>query len=426
MTILLGAVADDFTGASDLANTLVKSGLRTVQLIGLPRPGDAVDADAVVVALKSRTTPVSDAVRESRQAAAWLREQGCRQIIFKYCSTFDSTEEGNIGPVAEALLTDLGADFTIACPSFPANGRTVFQGHLFVHDQLISESPMRHHPLTPMTDANLVRFLGKQTRLKVGLVPLDVVMKGPDAIRAAFAERRDEGVRIAVVDAVTDEDLVAIGRACAGLALVTGGSGVATSLGEALRPREVMHHQDPEAVPAIEGRAAVLSGSCSAATNRQVEVASEAWPTLRLDPLALADGKQTVADILAFALPKLDAGPVLIAATAPPDSVKAVQEKLGREAAGQLVEETLAAVARGLVTDGEVRRLVVAGGETSGAVVSALGIRRLRIGAEIAPGVPGTVADAELTGAPFPMALSLKSGNFGGPNFFAEALEAMP
>lgn len=426
MTILLGAVADDFTGASDLANTLVKSGLRTVQVIGLPRPDDAIDADAVVVALKSRTSPVEEAVRESREAATWLREHGCRQVIFKYCSTFDSTEQGNIGPVIEALLADLDTDFTIACPSFPANGRTVYQGHLFVHDRPISESPMRHHPLTPMTDPDLVRFLGKQTRLKVGLVPLDVVLQGPDAIRKAFGQRRADGVRIAIVDAVTDQDLLAVGRACAGMDLVTGGSGVAMALGESLLPRDVGHRQDSDAVPAIEGRAAVLSGSCSAATNEQVDVASKVWPTLRLDPLALAEGRQTVEDILAFALPKLADGPVLIAATAPPDAVKAVQEKLGRDAAGRLVEETLAAVARGLVIDGGVRRLVVAGGETSGAVVSALGVRQLRIGAEIAPGVPGTVAEAELDAGPVPIALSLKSGNFGGPDFFAQALDAMP
>jgi len=419
MSVLIGAVADDSTGATDLANTLVKSGLKTVQLIGVPAPSDPVpEADAIVVALKSRTNPVQEAIAESLAALNWLKAGGAQQAIFKYCSTFDSTEEGNIGPVAEAMMAALDSDFAIACPAFPAAGRTVYQGHLFVWNELLSDSPMRNHPLTPMNDANLVRFLAKQTQLPVGLVPLQTVMQGANAVATSFAELKSKGIRIAIVDALTDEHLVTIGHASKELKLVTGGSGIATGLGSNFGKHPANRADD---LPTISGRAAILSGSCSAATNEQVQVAEGTFPVLRLDPLQLATKPESVREALDWAAAKLDAGPVVIAATDTPDSVKAVQDQLGRMEAGELVERALSTIAKALRDEHGVRRLVVAGGETSGAVVKALEVKALRIGAEIAPGVPCTVTLNDP-----PLALALKSGNFGGPNFFSEALEAMP
>jgi 3-dehydrotetronate 4-kinase len=416
--ILLGCIADDMTGATDLANTLVREGMRTVQMIGVPAAGIAApDADAVVVALKSRTIPPADAVAQSLAALAWLRPAGARQYFFKYCSTFDSTDQGNIGPVADALLAALGAGFTIACPAFPENGRTIFQGHLFVGRQLLSDSGMRHHPLTPMTDPDLVRVLGRQTPGKVDLVPYATVRQGPAAIAAAFAALAAAGARHAIVDAVEDGQLRDIGAAGADLALVTGGSGIAIGLPENFRRRGLLGAAEgAAALPAVGGLAAVLSGSASNATLGQVAAFRAGHPAFRLDPLALARGEDQAAEALAWARPKLAAGPVLIYASAPPEEVAAAQAALGRERAGALIEAALATIAGGLVEAG-VRRLVVAGGETAGAVVQALGVRALRIGPQIDPGVPATVS---LDGRP--LALALKSGNFGGVDFFAKAI----
>lgn len=419
--MLLGCIADDVTGASDLASTLVREGMRTVQVLGVPASDwTPPEADAVVVALKSRTAPVAEAVRQSLEALEWLRGAGARQIFFKYCSTFDSTDAGNIGPVAEALLEALGGEQTVYCPAFPTNGRSIYQGHLFVGDRLLSESGMENHPLTPMTDADLVRFLGRQTTHPVGLVPYASVSQGADAIRTALDELRAEGKRHAIVDALDDAHLRAIGKAVADLSLVTGGSGVALGLPENFRRSGLLQAEVSDALPEIAGAAAVLSGSCSRATNAQVAHFSDKRPALRLDPLALARGEQSVESILDWARPKLGAEPILIYATAEPDAVAAVQSELGREAAGALVEDTLAGVAKGLVAAG-LRRLVVAGGETSGAVVAALGIAALRIGPEIDPGVPWTAT----LGEP-PLLLALKSGNFGTVDFFEKAFQKLP
>ncbi len=420
--MLLGAIADDFTGATDLASMLVRNGMRSVQLIGVPRHGQPPpDTDAVVVALKSRTTPAQHAVSESLAALAWLRDAGCRQVFFKYCSTFDSTERGNIGPVADALLAALGCGFALACPAFPANGRSVFQGHLFVGSRLLNESGMENHPLTPMTDANLVRVLGRQTDGTVGLVPYAVVTRGAEAIADALTALQREGRRYAIVDAVSDEHLVAIGTAARRHALITGGSGVAMGLPENFRRDGLLAPGgDPSALPAVDGYAAVLAGSCSAATLGQIAAAGEHAPVLRLDPLAHPDAAALSAQALAWSSGKLGAAPVVIAASASPDKVAALQEVLGRDAAGALVEHALAMIADGLFARG-VRRLVVAGGETAGAVVSRLGVRSLRIGAEIDPGVPWTFAEGERDS----LLLALKSGNFGAPDFFLKAFQVL-
>ena len=417
--MILGCIADDFTGATDLASTLVRAGIRTVQVIGVP-DGEVPDSDAVVVALKSRTAPVADAVGESLAALRWLQAAGCRQFFQKYCSTFDSTESGNIGPVADALVNALGVGFALACPAFPANGRTVFQGHLFVGQALLSESGMEHHPLTPMRDANLVRVLSKQTEGTVGLVPWGTVCGGPPAIRKAMNALKEQGRRYAIVDALTETDLVAIGQAASGHALITGGSGVALGLPGNFRAAGLLAEgEDVAALPAMAGHAAVLAGSCSRATLYQVGAARDRMPTLELDPLAMPDAAALAEHALRWVEGKLGPTPVVIAASATPDRVAALQARLGRDAAGSLVEEALATVAAELVRRG-VRRMVVAGGETSGAVVSRLGVRRLRIGAEIDPGVPWTYAEGD---GP-PLHLALKSGNFGGRDFFTTAFDA--
>jgi uncharacterized protein YgbK (DUF1537 family) len=417
---LLGCIADDFTGATDLANMLVRGGMRTVQSIGIPGAEVAagLDADAIVIALKSRTTPSTDAVAESLAALNWLRAQGCEQIFFKYCSTFDSTAAGNIGPVSEALLKALDSDFTLACPAFPENGRTIFRGHLFVQDQLLNESGMQHHPLTPMTDANLVRVLQSQTTLKVGLLRYDSVAQGAEQVREKIAELRAQGICMAIADALCDQDLYTLGAACADLPLLTGGSGLALGLPENFRRAGKLRDFDASSLPAVSGGEVVLAGSASVATNGQVAAWLESGrPALRIDPLALAAGEPVVAQALAFA--KDNEQTVLIYATSSPDEVKAVQQKLGVEQAGSLVERAFGEIAHGLRQSG-VRRFVIAGGETSGAVVQALGVQLLQIGAQIDPGVPATVSNTDE-----PLALALKSGNFGCRDFFDKALKQL-
>lgn len=416
--MLLGCIADDFTGATDLANNLVRAGMRTVQTIGVPDASLKFDADAVVVALKSRTIAPADAVAQSLAALAWLREAGCRQFYFKYCSTFDSTDRGNIGPVTDALMDALGTDFTIACPAFPAAGRTIFRGHLFVGDLLLSDSGMRDHPLTPMTDANLVRVLQRQSAKKVGLLRYDTLAQGVEASRTAIAKLRADGVGIAIVDATSDADLMTMGEAFAELPLVTAGSGVAIGLPQNFRragllPAEPM----APALPKIAGPAVVLSGSCSQATLAQVAAWRGSRPAYQVDAMRVARGEPVAAEAAAFAREAQARGETaLIYASASPDEVRAVQQQLGRDEAGAMIERTLAEVARAMRAAG-TRRFVVAGGETSGAVVQALDVKALRIGPQIDPGVPWTeTVERE------PVALTLKSGNFGAVDFFAKSL----
>lgn len=417
MTIRLGCIADDFTGATDLANNLVRAGMRVVQLIDVPHPGAPApaDADAVVIALKSRTEPVDEAVNSSLRALDWLRAAGAEQIYFKYCSTFDSTPAGNIGPVTEALMDALGTGFTVATPAFPDNGRTVFKGHLFVGDVLLGDSGMRHHPLTPMTDSNLVSVLRAQSARPVGLIDHTVVADGPDAIRDRIDALRKDGVGAAIVDAVSNADLIRLGAAVRDLPLVTAGSGLAIGLPAnwGFEPSRAA-----DRLPSAQGLQAVVSGSVSTATNGQVrEFLRTGRPAFGVDPLRIAAGADVAGQALAFAAAHLADGPVLVYSTEAPDAVQDVQGRLGAAEAGRLVEQTLARVAQGLIGLG-VRQLVVAGGETSGAVVQALGLAGLRIGPQIDPGVPWCAS-------PLPdgdtLHITLKSGNFGGPGFFTDA-----
>lgn len=422
-TPLLGCIADDFTGATDLANTLVRAGIRTLQVIGIPEDGTPLpEADAIVVSLKSRTVPAEQAVALSLQAMRWLQARGVRQLYFKYCSTFDSTPSGNIGPVTDALLDALhgpGQGITIVCPAFPANQRTVYKGHLFVGDVLLSDSGMRQHPLTPMTDANLVRVMQAQSRRRVGLVPHETVRQGHAAVAATIARLQAEGFGVAVVDAIADEDLLSLGHAVDGMQLVTGGSGVALGL-----PPNWLRHGvldaggDATRLPAPQGRRAVVSGSCSQATQAQVQHAvQQGHAAFAVDPLALAGGQDVVRQALDWAAHHIEVGPVLVYATATSADVRVVQERLGTARAGELVEQALSAIAVGLVRLG-VGQMIVAGGETSGAVVQALGISELQIGPQIDPGVPWTCGRARaVDGAA--LHLALKSGNFGSPAIFS-------
>ena len=412
--MLLGCIADDFTGATDLANTLVRQGMSTVVLLGVPS-GPVPDADAVIIALKSRSIAAADAVRMSLSALDYLKRGGARQYYLKYCSTFDSTDAGNIGPVADALLTALDERFTIACPAFPTNKRTIYQGNLFVGDQPLAESSMRDHPLNPMTDSSLVRVLRRQTPGKVGLIPFSVVDQGPAAIKSEMQALAATGVRHAIVDAISDRHLLDIGAACASLKLLTGGSGLALGLPDNFRLQKLLKTSTADALPKIGGHAVVLSGSCSAATQRQVAALQRQCESFALDALALARDSSPVEQAVAWARPRLGRQPVLIYSTADPKHIAEVQAALGRERAGSIVETAMGEIAKRLAGHG-VRRIVVAGGETSGAVVTALGISGLRIGGEIDPGVPWTASlDAE------PIALALKSGNFGGDDFFLKA-----
>jgi len=416
--MLLGVIADDLTGATDVALMLSRQGMKTVQVIGVPtRNSDFSDAAAVVVALKSRTVPAQEAIRASLEAASALRAAGASQLLFKYCSTFDSTDNGNIGPVTEALLDATKSDLTIACPAFPAAGRTVYLGHLFVGHVLLSDSPMKDHPLTPMRDANLVRLLQRQAKGRVGLIPVSVVERGPESIRAHLQKAKNDGERMVVVDATEDKHLRMIGAACAGLALVTGGSGIAMGLPDNFRATgKLIARQIESRWRAPAGKPVILAGSCSAATRNQVDHAINAGtPALKLDVLAIADGTTTADDVSRWVMENTNVKPTLVYSSADPAIVAMIQGQLGAERAGQLVEHLLAEVGIKLLAYG-FTRFLVAGGETSGAVVAALGVKALHIGPEIDPGVPWTRSIGEPD-----IALALKSGNFGTSDFFLKA-----
>jgi uncharacterized protein YgbK (DUF1537 family) len=421
MTLKLGCIADDYTGASDLANTLTRAGLRTVQTIGVPSGDLALpEVDAVVVSLKSRSIEAEQAVSRSRAAEKWLRGRGADHVLFKICSTFDSTDKGNIGPVMDALRADSGDAIVLVTPAFPETGRTVYQGNLFVGAVPLNESPLKDHPLNPMHDSNLVRVLARQSRTKVGLVPLADVTRGAAAVRVRLADLAGRGIGAAIIDAVFDADLETIGEVATGHRVSVGASGIGLGLARVLtaggRKAAEVAAWEP-----VGGPAACLAGSCSQATLGQIARAKETMPVLHLDPDNVVAGPEEARRALAWARERLGSGPVLIASSATPDQVAALQTRHGRDAAGHAIEQAMADIAEGLVAAG-VKRLVVAGGETSGAVVDRLGIPGFLVGEEIAAGVPVLRAVGARQGD---MLLALKSGNFGGPEFFADALGLM-
>ena len=410
----LGVIADDVTGATDLASVLCRDGFTVVQTLGVPQSATP-PADVVVVSLKTRTAPVEEATAAARAAATYLKTAGATQIYFKYCSTFDSTDQGNIGPVIAALLEQLHATFTIACPAYPALARTVYQGHLFVGTQLLSESSMRDHPLTPMTDANLVRVLGRQSPFQVGLITVGDVDLGETAMQERFAALERSSHRVAIVDAVFERHVEAIGGACRDFPLATGGAALGGAVARAAITARIPATRHQASAPS--GPVAVLSGSGSAATLEQVRRLAAEVPHHSIDPLALARDAAILPTLIDWAGRHIRHGPVLLYSTDSPEAVRNAQRELGRSQAAAMLEHAFGALAAALAGQG-VRTFVVAGGETSGAVLDALGIRMLGFGAEIDPGVPWTRSlDPE------GFHLALKSGNFGSPEFFIKALQ---
>ncbi|MEM9788595.1 MAG: 3-oxo-tetronate kinase [Pseudomonadota bacterium] len=402
----LGCIGDDFTGSSDLANTLAKQGMRTVQYSGIPDGLADASVEAGVVALKSRSIDPGEAVAQSLAALDWLRAQGCTQLFFKYCSTFDSTPEGNIGPVADALAEALDAHKVIFCPAFPGTGRSIYQGHLFVNDVLLNESGMQNHPLTPMTDSDLRRWLSAQTKYPVGHVAAQDVFAGSDAIGAALDREQGQGCRHVIVDAIRDADLMDIGSAVKDQPLVTGGSGVALGL-------PANFGCVPGQVPweGQSGKAAVLSGSCSIATRGQVAFHAARHPAREIVAADVIEGRLTPEELAGWLLEQY--GLPLAYSSADPEVVKAVQAEFGRARSAEAIEAFFAQTARALVAGGATR-IITAGGETSGAVAEGLALGTLEIGPEIDPGVPALRASDALV-------VALKSGNFGTEDFFEKA-----
>jgi uncharacterized protein YgbK (DUF1537 family) len=415
--MLLGAIADDMTGATDLASALLRARCRVVVALGVPG-GVPPDVDAIIIATKSRMAPVDEAKAISAEAADFLQTAGADQLFYKYCSTFDSTEQGNIGPVTDLLLDRVGHDFTILCPSYPELKRTVYQGHMFVAGQLLSDSPMRNHPLTPMYDSNLVRFLGRQTPSQVGLIALEDVEAGPAALGDRFAQLRSAGVRMAVTDAIFGRHVEAIALACKGVPLVTGGAALGGALGRVRLGLGPSKRVAADRHQARRGPTALLSGSCSAMTLVQVANVIADVPSYLLDPLKLAADADALSAAANWALDQASRGDFLIYSSADAKTVQAAQTLLGRGDAASSLERAFGQIAQILACAG-VRKFVVAGGETSGAVTSALNVRMLSFGDELAPGVPWTY-----TLDPDGFTLALKSGNFGGPDFFQRALAA--
>jgi uncharacterized protein YgbK (DUF1537 family) len=424
MTLALGCIADDYTGASDLANTLTRCGLRTVQTIDIPADDLALPkVDAVVVSLKSRSVAADKAVAWSRAADRWIRSRGAEHVLFKICSTFDSTDKGNIGPVMDALRADSGDAMVLVTPAFPETGRTVYQGNLFVGSMPLNESPLKDHPLNPMHDSNLVRVLARQSATRIGLLDLATITRGPEAVQAHLRDLAAKGFGAAIADAVFGLDLETIGAVALAHRVSVGASGLGLGLARALLAsgRVAATTCGADEGEPVGGAAACLAGSCSQATLQQIAAAEQVMPVLRLDPEKIIASPAETQQALAWARARIDRGPVLIASSSTPDQVAAVQARHGRDAAGHAIEQAMADLAEGLVQSG-VRRLVVAGGETSGAVVDRLGIPGFLVGAEIAPGVPVLRAVGAAAGE---MSLALKSGNFGAADFFADALKLM-
>ncbi|EJJ30023.1 3-oxo-tetronate kinase [Rhizobium sp. CF142] len=415
--MLIGCIADDFTGASDLANTLAKQGMSVTQFVGVSGTPASPDCEAGVVALKSRSIPASEAKALSLEALEWLKDQGCQQFLFKYCSTFDSTPEGNIGPVAEALLNALDAPFAIVCPAFPTVGRTVYQGHLFVNDHPLSESGMENHPLNPMTDSDLRRWLRRQSTKEVGFVGHSIVRQGSEVVLTAMQKEASAGKSLIVVDAIDDADLLTIGRALAGHRLVTGGSGIALGLPENFRARGLLAAERKKQFSPTIGPGAALSGSCSPTSQKQLEHHLLTSPGLRVESADLISGKLDPLTAANWVIEHIDHIPIVYS-TADAQTVGDTQQRFGRAAMAHKIEDFFSTLATFLVARGVVR-LAVGGGETSGAVVQGLRANKLIIGPEVDPGVPAL--EVETT----PVRLALKSGNFGSLDFYQKALRVL-
>ncbi|RRZ95931.1 3-oxo-tetronate kinase [Erwinia sp. 198] len=412
----LGVIADDFTGATDIASFLTQNGLATIQFNGVPERQESLAAQAIVISLKSRSCPVEQAVEQSLTALRWLREQGCDRFYFKYCSTFDSTEKGNIGPVTDALMYELGETQTAICPALPVNGRTVYQGHLFVGEQLLSESGMRHHPVTPMTDSNLLRLMARQAKGKAGLIAAATLDRGAEAVREKLSELKAAGVTYVVLDALSEQHLLTQGEALREMRLVTGGSGLAIGLARQWATTQ-NHHDEAETAGRPRGeRAVVISGSCSQMTNRQVNAYRQQAPAREVEVSRCLDNVDDYARELADWVASHNARPLapMLYATADAQQLQLIQQQYGAQRSSEAIEALFAAVTRNLKALGW-QRFIVAGGETSGVVAQSLDVTAFHIGPTISPGVPW-VRDIHQ-----PLSLALKSGNFGDEQFFRRA-----
>ncbi|MGK3141636.1 3-oxo-tetronate kinase [Pantoea sp. C2G6] len=412
----LGVITDDFTGATDIASFLVQNGLTTIQFNGVPASDERVQAGAIVVSLKSRSCPAEEAVSRSLAALRWLQQQGCERFYFKYCSTFDSTAQGNIGPVTDALLAALGETHTVICPALPVNGRTVYQGHLFVGDQLLSDSGMRHHPVTPMRDSNLLRLMTAQARGKAGLIPAALVDQGAEAVRQALHQLAEQGVNYVVIDTLHHQHLLTQGEALRDMRLVTGGSGLAIGLARQWATAGADAEAAEQAGRPQGERAVVLSGSCSQMTNQQVTVYRQQAPACEVQIEACLRDVEGYARQLCDWVAANSDQPLapLLFATADAQQLQAIQQQYGARQSSEAVEQLFAAVTRELKARGW-QRFIVAGGETSGVVAQSLGVTAFHIGPTISPGVPW-VRDIHQ-----PLSLALKSGNFGDEHFFRRA-----
>ena len=415
--MILGVIADDFTGATDIAGFLVENGMRTVQLNGIPDNNIGVEADAIVISLKSRSCPVDEAVSDSLAALNWLQSQGCQQFYFKYCSTFDSTAQGNIGPVTDALLKALDEDFTIVCPALPVNGRTVFNGHLFVLGEPLNESGMRNHPVTPMTDSSLVRLMDAQSQGETGLVNYQVIENGANATTAHFHELRQKGYRYAVVDAFNTDHLITLGQAAKSLKLVTGGSGLAAGIAKNWAGNLTDQSKAKSTGFPSLAKSVILSGSCSLMTNKQVAEYKTKAPHFSVDVEACLSNEHYAQQVSEWVLSQLNTALApMVYATADVDKLHKIQQQYGAQTSSQAVEKFFSQLAHQLQEAG-VRNFIVAGGETSGTVTQSLGVQGFHIGPQIAPGVPWIKS---LDGS---LSLALKSGNFGDERFFVKAQE---
>lgn len=417
--MLLGVIADDFTGATDIAGFLVSQGLSTIQLNGVPDSIALVDADAVVISLKSRSCPVDEAVSQSLAALAWLQQKGVEQVFFKYCSTFDSTAQGNIGPVTDALMAKMGVACTVIAPALPVNGRDVFNGQLFVNGVPLNESGMRHHPVTPMEDADLVRLMSRQARGRCGLIRWQTVEQGAVAVGTELQEATRQGFAYVVLDAFREQHLTTLGEALRTLPLVTGGSGLGAGLARAWAASTGKTCSDArkEGQP-LAGPAIVLSGSCSEMTRRQVAHYRELAPARQVMVAdCIARPLEYMAELAEWVMAQAPSSlaPMLYATT-PPEELQQIALQYGSARANAAIEQCFGALAVRLRQQGFCR-FIVAGGETSGVVTQALAVKGFHIGPQIAPGVPWVKA---LDGS---LSLALKSGNFGAEPFFSQAQE---
>lgn len=411
----IGVIADDFTGATDAASFIVKNGLTAIQFSGVPDNNISIETDTCVIALKSRSCSVAEAIEASLQACRWLKDQGCTLIYFKYCSTFDSTSDGNIGPVVDALMRELNTSKTIVCPALPVNGRTVYQGHLFVYEQLLSESGMRNHPITPMTESNLIKLMEAQSQGKAGLVKYEE-LTDVSSIKTRFLQLERQSYKYFICDTITQDNLNQIGEACADFDLVTGGSGLVGAIAKAASNNAV--HNQAAFVPRKQGKGLIISGSCSVMTNKQVEEYSQHAPSYQIDVEMCINNPQYVNQVLGWVLSQSDVQLYpLVYATVPANHLSAIQEKYGATASEKI--EALFHKLVCLLQEYEYHTIISAGGETSGTVTQALNINGLLVGQEISPGVPWV---SSLDGK---IALALKSGNFGDEAFFKKAQEMM-